>query len=219
MVQYLFTKSELSVVPLPHGNKKESDHGVSAYVRTKDSVKEELVREGRQHKPKEAFHAVNERQGGILNAEGRSDLPKGREQAWYYRRTITASNSAKNTDAIVIMLEQCKRQQLLSGKHFIQEVIGAPELRSVLAYKWQLQDISQFCTNPTAFSVLGVDPTFNLGHFNLTVTTYKHLKVVVGGKGHNPMMVGPLLLSQTKSFDSYNYFFSKLVGLTRTVQT
>ena len=61
-----------------------------------------------------------------------------------------------------------------------------------------------------SFSVLGVDPTFNLGRFNVTVTTFRNLKVTDKVAGHHPIMIGPLLLSQTKTFDAYNYFFSKV---------
>ena len=58
--------------------------------------------------------------------------------------------------------------------------------------------------------VLGVDPTFNLGKFNLTVTTYSNLKVVDRVTRGHPTMMGPLLLSQKKTFDSYNHFSPRL---------
>lgn len=216
LVQYLFTNIECSITPLPHGNAKEDGHGTHSYVRTKDSVKEKLMHASREDMPKAAFHKVNKSLGGIMKAKCRSDLPKGREQARYFRRkNLKSKVSINTTDSLSLILEQRKRQQLLTGKPFIQEVIGAPELRCVLAFKWQLEEIIQFCTVPANFSILGVDPTFNLGKFNLTVTTYKNLKVVDRRKGHNPMMIGPLLLSQTKKFDSYNYFFSKIVGLSK----
>jgi hypothetical protein len=93
---------------------------------------------------------------------------------------------------------------------FIKEVTGAPELRCVLGYNWQMDELATFCTDPESFSVLGVDPTFNLGRFNVTVTTFRNRKIVHKAGGHHPIMIGPLLLSQTKSFDAYNYFFSKV---------
>jgi len=85
---------------------------------------------------------------------------------------------------------------------FIREVVGAPELKCVLTFDWQLQDIVVFCNDPAKISILGVDPTFNLGKFNLTVTTYSNLKVVDRVTRAHPTMIGPLILSQKKTFDS-----------------
>jgi hypothetical protein len=45
----------------------------------------------------------------------------------------------------------------------------------VLYEDWQLVDLKHFCAS-TAFgtNILGVDPTFDCGDFDLTVTTYPH---------------------------------------------
>ena len=48
----------------------------------------------------------------------------------------------------------------------------------LIAMDYTLDDLVRFCTNPHNFrlSILGVDPTtFNLGEFDVTVTTYRHL--------------------------------------------
>ena len=42
----------------------------------------------------------------------------------------------------------------------------------VLALDWTIDDLVRFCTNGDEFCVLGFDPTFNLGSFDVTVTTY-----------------------------------------------
>ena len=44
----------------------------------------------------------------------------------------------------------------------------------VLARDRQLDDLERFCTNPSEFSVLTIDPIFNLGDFDVTPTTYHH---------------------------------------------
>ena len=88
-------------------------------------------------------------------------------------------------------------------------------MRCILGYDWQLKDVVHFCTNPTKFSVFGADPTFNLGKFNATVTSYSNVKVIDIVTAGHPTMIGPMLLSQAKSFDSYNQFFSKMVSLNK----
>ena len=148
--------------------------------------------------------------GGIRNALSPSDLPRNRTQAKYVK-SVTKGQRVGHIDSLVILLTQCKREQLQQDeKSFIREVTGAPELRCVLGYNWQVEDLITCCTDPESFSVLGVDPTFNLGRFNVTVTTFRNLKVTDKVAGHHPIMIGPLLLSQTKTFDAYNYFFSKV---------
>ena len=115
-----------------------------------------------------------------------------------------------------ILLEECKRQQINRNElPFIREVTGAPELWCILGFDWQLHDLATFCNEPEEFTVFGADPTFNLGKFNVTVTTYRNLKVLDRASGNHPTMIGPMLISQTKSFDAYNYFFSKILSLNK----
>lgn len=37
-------------------------------------------------------------------------------------------------------------------------------------------------------------------------------------EGHHPVMIGPLLISQTKTSETYNYFFGKLASLNRSLK-
>ena len=53
----------------------------------------------------------------------------------------------------------------------------APEPMCILATDQQLVDMERFCTGD-ASSVLSVDPTFNLGTFYATPTTY-HVETVI----------------------------------------
>ena len=47
-----------------------------------------------------------------------------------------------------------------------------------MALDFQLAELEAFCTDPEYHCVLGIDPTFNLGPFNLIGTTYKQLQLV-----------------------------------------
>ena len=42
----------------------------------------------------------------------------------------------------------------------------------LLAYDYTLHDIERFYTQPDNFRVFGVDPTFSLGDFDVTITMY-----------------------------------------------
>ena len=60
----------------------------------------------------------------------------------------------------------------------------------------QLNDMVSFCTNDEEFSVVGVDPTFNLGDFSVTVSTYRHLQLIDRTTKKHPVMLGPMLVHQ-----------------------
>ena len=191
--------------------------GGNPYTRTKPSVMANLRAAVKDLQPKAAYHQVEEMAGGIMNVDSLSDLPRNRDQASYLRRGSSGKKEA-DVDSLVILLEQCKRQQLANPKTaFVREVSCAPELRCVMCYDDQLADIVRFCTNPNNFGILGADPTFNLGKFNVTVTTYTNLLVVDRKTRKHPVMIGPLFMHQAKTYDAYNYFFSKMVSLNKDI--
>jgi len=66
----------------------------------------------------------------------------------------------------------------------------------------QLSDIEKFCTQNKNFCVLGVDTTFNIGNYYVTVTVYRH-QMLLNKFGSEPVMLGPMLIHQRKTFDSY----------------
>ena len=61
------------------------------------------------------------------------------------------------------------------NEKFIRDVKAYPEPAIVLASEQQLFDLDRFCCNAAQFSILTVDPTFSLGDFDVTPTTYRHL--------------------------------------------
>ena len=102
---------------------------------------------------------------------------RNRDQAKYIKFSTKASGIS-HLDFPVISLTQGKREQLQQGEKtmFIMELTDAPALRCILVYDWKLKDLITFSTATEFFSVLGADPTSNLGRFKVTVTTYKHHK-------------------------------------------
>ncbi len=103
---------------------------------------------------------------------------------------------------------QCK-----SSDPFVRTEVAAPEPMAVLCTDQQLDDMVGFLTNPADFSVMGVDPTFNFGDFNVTPIVYRSLLLKHRTKGHCPIMLGPILVHHQKKFSSYNFFACTLVSL------
>ena len=107
-------------------------------------------------------------------------------------------------------MSQCKETSS-GGDAFIRSVEASPEPMCVLAINQQLNDLQRFCTNSPS-SVLLIDPTFNLGPFYVTPTTYHNL-LVETERGNHTIVLGPVLIHQTKTFQPFHYFASTLIRL------
>jgi len=78
--------------------------------------------------------------------------------------------------------------------------------------------LAQFCTKSSSqSSILAFDPTFSLGNFEVTVSTYKYPLIIFHSPNEHtsrhPNLLGPVLIHQQKQFANYHYFTSTLVGL------
>ena len=87
---------------------------------------------------------------------------------------------------------------------------------AVLCNAQQVSDIEQFCCNLFDFCILGIDPTFNLADFSVTVTVYKHL-LLQNSSGQSPLLLGPILVHYHKEFRYCNYFLSTIIGLNQQI--
>lgn len=218
MLHYSFEGEEHAVLPRPHGNAKSQ----SAYVRTMPSTICKL-REASQHlPPKCAVGEVTRSVGGLTGASSVSKLPRNRQQSSDCRRalftprsTTATSSSADPLFPVMVMCKESEGANSDPSSRFVRMVCNTPEPMTVLAFDWSLADLERFCTNPQHKVILSVDPTFNLGSFHVTVTTYRHpmLEYKHQRRGSHPVMFGPMFIHQRKLFATYNFFFSHLVGL------
>ena len=70
----------------------------------------------------------------------------------------------------------------------------------------QLADMEHFLVNDQNYGILTVDPTYNLGQFYVTATTYPHLMLQDVTSQKHPSILGPVLVHQRMDFASFNYF-------------
>ena len=96
-----------------------------------------------------------------------------------------------------VILEKAKKEELeFPELKLNRDVRVHPSLPVVLSLERQLDDVVNFCTNPKEFSVISIDPTFDIFNDNisLTVTTYRNLKLENLSTGQAPIFLGPLLM-------------------------
>ena len=206
LVQYVFKEVEHEVIAAPHGSSKHDDK----YMRTMPSVMAKLKKVAGKSTPKNAVEIVSKKAGGVLSAPSAGARPRGRQQVKDIRRA-----SSSDVDPLYSVMMMCKESEGRKNKDaFVHQVNAAPYPMMCLTFDWTLHDLAQFCTNPKNFSILGVDPTFDLGDFDVTVTTYRHLMLELKGSSHpkHPVFLGPLFVHVRKNFEAYHFFASTLVS-------
>ena len=201
LMQYTFTYEEHTVKVAPHGNSVKSE----SYIRTMPSILNKLKDTSSSNIAKRTLSLVA---SNVTTAHSAAAMPHGRQQVNDIRRKMTPA-----VDPLFTLMMMCKEgESSKSPDSFARIVTGAPFPMMMLAFDWTLEDLVRFCTS-SSFSILGIDPTFSLGAFDVTVTTYRHLLLTTKDYIHkHPVLIGPLFVHVKKDFQAYHFFASSLVS-------
>lgn len=96
----------------------------------------------------------------------------------------------------------------MESDQFIESIWLVPDPTIVLFNTTQLNDLEQFCATPGKASMLGIDVTFNLGKFYVTLCTYQNFRVV-NENGKHPIMIGPTLIHSSKDQANFTILFQE----------
>lgn len=212
-VQYSFDNLEHPIEVKPHGNSK----GKMPFSRSKPSTLSLLKTISETKPPTQALAEVENIRGGVMNAQSGCDLPRNRKQVYnlvsakkrHEQKIPSLPSSVPRTDVLAQVMHMCKDTS--GSQAYVRAVEAAPEPMCVLATDQQLADMERFATHDPS-TVISIDPTFNLGPFYVTPITYQNL-LVKTAKGNHPVLLGPVLVHQTKTFRPFHYFASTLVRL------
>lgn len=185
-----------------HGNSKSSKSFFPTLPSTSADIKEKCSRSG----PKQVAADLDCSVGGLVGASYPGQLVRSEQQITYYKQhgagMSTTSSEANDLYSIMLiahMEDKC-------GK-FIRDVKTYPEPAIVVATEQQLFDLQRFCCNQRRFSILTVDPTFSLGDFDVTPTTYRHLLLHSKRTKQPPVLLGPTMIHYKKTFTTYKLVF------------
>ena len=149
--------------------------------------------------------------GGFEGANSSAELSASYTQIYDISRKLKLKEGKEMKDRIMELIDMCNSQKG-TPTMFLREVRTVPELSLVLANEKQLDDIERFGTR-LPFTVLGVDPTFNICDYIVTITTYTHPSFLVKNQDIHPVMLGPILIHTNKSFVFYFTLDSILIYL------
>ena len=105
-----------------------------------------------------------------------------------------------------------------TDKKFACDIKAYPEPAILLASECQLHDVSRFCCDRFEYCVLTVDPTFSLGNFDVTLTTYRHLLLECSRSKKPPVMIGPTLIHNKKTLQTHLFFAASMIGLKKELE-
>ena len=125
-----------------------------------------------------------------------------------YQGSTSNLTSNCEKDLVYDLLEQ----HYSSEKNFVRSVSFIEGVMSVVGTEQQFTGISRFCSvlDPVCASVLGIDPTFNLGDFYVTVGVFEHKLVKNKVTGKHPIFLGPTMIHQDRKHGTYHHFASQI---------
>ena len=177
IVQYEFEDEQHPISNVPHSEAKSNKPFARSKASTAQKTKVKSLTKG----PSQVYDEVFEEAGGVIAFESLADIPKGECNSWL----------DKSKNELYDLVEKSKSE----SKPYIRRIQLAPEPAYILATEQQIKDVRRFCTSNTQTPlVFCVDTTFNIGHFYVTATTYKHLLLTDAKYGSHPTMLGLCML-------------------------
>ena len=184
---------------LPHGNSKNEKPYFPTLPSTMAAIKDRCI--SMRGGPKKVVAEVSLMVGGVASASDACELPRSEQQvADMKRRQKKSFSGASGSDELAVVMQKAYLED--ANKHFIREMKTLREPSIVVAVDRQLDDLVRFCTDKNQFGVLTVDPTFTLGDFDVTVTTYRHLLLECKRTMKHPAFIGPVMVHFKKSFST-----------------
>ena len=211
LVLYYFPPGILPTA-LPHGNSKDSE---SPFYPTLPSTSQVIKSEAAQCKPKEAISHMSSKVGSLLTVTSPGQLPRNELQMKHAAK-FSQSLSCNPVDELYAIMFEAKQQD--ASMSFIRDMKVLPEPAIILCSDYQLDDLVRFGCDDVDHCIVTVNPTFSLGSFEVTPITYCHLLLECRRSGKPPICLGPILIHYKKSFSTYLFFTSSLVGLHKNLR-
>jgi len=204
VVQYYFIGGEKVPVQIPpHGNASRT---IRPYYRTQPSTLKAIKQECKVKQPSEAYHHMLQVAGGVQSSKSISEEPRNKDQLYNVRKQC-AEPGVKSKDELFDLLEKLKSHQADANGGFLREVVVSSSPCAILASRQQLDSLVAFCCQPNDFVVFGVDATFELGDFYVTLTTYLNPLLHNPRSGKSPVFLGPAFIHMQRRFEEYYTFF------------
>lgn len=202
MLQYRFKDGvQEDIVYESHGNNKSG----GAFMPRIKSVTTKIKKLSKTLPPGKVVSTMLDEHGGVENVRSISQTPRDGQQVRNLKRKVadahrSRSGPAKSSDFGAIF-------QLSMKGDFVRsfEISQGGHPHAFCATDQQIHDLQRFCTGDDG-ALLQIDPTFSVGNFYLTCTTFRHPNFENSGNRKEVLMPGPYFLHATRKEEDYEYF-------------
>ena len=206
IVQYTFSDGvKIPVKMAPHGN---STRNKRPHYRTQSSTIQSMKENLPMSSPKQVLNSTSKKAGGVLQMKSSGEVGRNLRQI-YNLKSSQGSTSGLSSNCEKDLVYDLLEQHYTSEREFVRSVSFEGGVISVVGTDVQFHDIERFCAceEPVRCSVLGIDPTFDLGDFYVTPTVYEHKMIRNRVTGGHPTFLGPTLIHQDRKYSTYHYYF------------
>ena len=201
MLQYRFLDGvEKSIVYTLHGNCKKG----GAFMPRRRTVTTQMKKLSETLPPAKVVSTLLDEQGGAEKVTSVSSTPRGGQQARNVKRRVadphrSRSGPAKSSDFGAML-------KLSTQGDFVRsfEISKGGHPRAFCSTQQQLHDVEKYCTGENG-ALLQIDPTFSIGSFYLTCTTFRHPKFENADNDKEVLMPGPYMMHASRTEEDYEY--------------
>ena len=202
MLQYYFTDGkEKPLEYTSHGNSKEG----GAFMPRRKSVLQKMKTLSKSLPPAKVVSRVLKEAGGAEKLTSISSTPRDRQQARDVKRNLEDKHHSRSGSKKTTNFDAMFRLSMQGDFVRAFELCKGGHPRAFCATDQQLRDLERYCSGPNAV-VLEVDPTFSVGEFYFTCTTYRTKEFGNKRNGKNALIPGPYMLHATKTEVDYEFF-------------
>ena len=142
--------------------------------------------------------------GGPSSARTASDLPRSRQQIYNVKSRSTVHRADPVNDLLVYARD--KEDELVKNH------TDFPIDTWVLGTKVMHSDLVRFTTCEGLRRPFSVDPTFNMGPFEVTPIVYQNLILTNKHTNNHPVFLGPTMVHHNKDYGTYKILSSTCVS-------
>ena len=195
LLQYNLTNAVgcVEVEVKSHGNCKAASK--TPYYPTKKSTMKEMKAALNSNEAPCVYNDMRRVEGGVCAARNPSDLPRSKNQIYQAKAREVKNVSA---DDVQSLLKYARDDEDLVLHHS-----DFPEDLWILGTKAMCSDVGRFTFSEMLSSPISVDPTFNIGKFEVTPVVYKNLLLTSKRTNVNPIFLGPTMIHHNKKCETY----------------
>ena len=132
------------------------------------------------------YSDLRKKAGGVLGASSVSDLPHGKHKI-YNAKSRLSSSFAQDDVKDLLKYTRDKEDLILHHSDF-------PEDRWVLGTNSMCSDLAKFTSSEVISHPFSVDPTFQMGQFEVTPVVFKNLLLKSKRTDESPVFLGPTMI-------------------------